>query len=145
VQRDFSRNELLDRACMRVAMHIRGLWEEKRSSDTRLLESFFIPDAFTVVGQSAALTDGKPHREHVVPRLVVVGECHRLLATGATDRNIADVIRDNVKIVLISQEERLRLDSSRNLGLKQTMPKGWRFGDDIYARLHAAGIEWKPL
>ena len=67
----FSPAERLERASLRVAMHIRGMWEEKGSSDTRLLEALFLPDELTVVGRSRSY-EGKGHREHVVPRLVII-------------------------------------------------------------------------
>ncbi len=67
-----------------------------------------------------------------------------MLEAGAADNEIAAFIRDNVLIVLITQEECERLDRVANLGLRQKMPEGWSFGDDPYARLRAASIEWEP-
>lgn len=122
-------------------MHIRGLWEEKGSSDTRLVEGLFLPDEFTVVGQSLSYA-GRGRREHVIPRLVVVSEIHRMLERDATDAEIAAFIREHVKIVKITHEERDRLDRRDQLGLRQCMPTGWRFGDDVFARLKAAEIQW---
>lgn len=121
---------------------MRGLWEEKGSSDTRLLEAFFLPDEFTIVGRSRQ-HDGFGRREHVVPRLVIVRECHRMLEAGATDEEIARFLREHVRIVLISNEECERLDRKAELGLRQTMPEGWTFGDDLFARLRRAEIEWE--
>ncbi len=140
----FSSEQLWERASLRVASHMRSLWEEKGSSDTRLLESFFLPDAYTVVGRSVAC-DGKGHREHVIPRLVVVAECHRLLDQGATDDELAAFIREHTKIVIVSDDERRRLDHRSELGLRQRMPAGWVFGDDPFARLTAASVEWVPI
>jgi hypothetical protein len=140
----FSKAELFDRAALRVAAHIRGLLEEKGSSDTRLLEALFIPDELTVVGRSRACV-GEGHREHVVPRRVVIKECHRMIETGATDAEVARFIRDTVRIVRISDEERRRLDSRDQLGLRQEMPAGWKIGGDLFARLKAAQIEWEPI
>jgi hypothetical protein len=77
-------------------MHIRGLWEERGSSDTRLLEGLFLPDALTLAGHSKAF-GGKGRREHVVPRRVIVQECHRMLGQGATDEELAKLIRDHVQ------------------------------------------------
>jgi hypothetical protein len=122
-------------------MNIRGLWEEKGSSDTRLIEGLLLPDDFTVVGRSLAFSE-RGRREHVIPRLVVIKEVHDMLERGATDAQIAGFIRDHVKIVMISNEECLRLDRKDQLGLRQRMPTGWVFGDDIFARLSAAEIEW---
>lgn len=138
----FSDAELHRRAALRVALHIRGLWEEKGSSDSRLLEALLLPDRFTLSGRSHA-AQGAGCREHVVPRKVVVDECHRMLARGNSDDDIAAFIQDHVRIVVISNEERILLD--RHLGLRQRMPDGWRPGDDIYARLRRAGISWSPV
>jgi hypothetical protein len=144
MQRQYTRAERLERASLRAAMHIRGLWEEKGSSDTRLLEGLLLPDDLVVAGRSRAWT-GAGRREHVVPRKVVIDECHRLLAEGEGDDMIAALIRDHVRIVLITREECDRLDRRDGLGLRQRMPEGWRFGDDIHARLAAAGILWDPI
>jgi len=139
----YTREERWDRACLRVAIVIRGMWEEKGSSDSRLLESMMLPDDLTMVGKSVALT-GRGRREHVVPRLVIVNECHRMLACGATDAEVAAYIKDHVRIVLVTDEERLRLDRVDQMGLRQTMPPGWMPGHDIFARLAAADIVWTP-
>ncbi len=128
---------------MRVAQHIRGLYEEKGSSDTRLLEALLLPDELTVMGRSKAWSGGG-RREHVVPRRVVIEHCHNMIEAGEKDAAVAAFIREHVKIVLITKDEAARLDSSAQLGLRQTMPAGWQVGDDVYARLHAAGIEWTP-
>lgn len=138
---NFTDEQRLERACLRVAMHIRGLFEERGSSDTRLLESLFIPDELTIAGQSDAYS-GKGHREHVVPRKVIIEECHEMLRQERDDAAIARFIKDHVKIVLITQEECERLDRKEHHGLRQAMPEGWAVGDDIFARLTAAGISW---
>ncbi len=49
-----------------------------------------------------------------------------------------------MKIVMISNEEQVRLDHREMVGLRQAMPIGWKLGDDIFARLKAAQIEWAP-
>ncbi len=144
MKRNYTRDELWERASLRAAMHIRGLWEEKGSSDTRLLEALFLPDTFTVVGRSRAYV-APGRREHVVPRVVVVGECHDMLERGEPDAAIAAFIREHVKVVLVSKEECERMDRRDQLGLRQAMPAGWKFGDDVFARLAAAGIEWDPV
>lgn len=139
----YTDEERLDRACMRVAMHIRGLYEERGSSDTRLLEALFIPDDYTIVGQSDAYS-GRGHREHVVPRKVIIEECHEMLRRKRGDAEIAGFIKDHLKIVLITLDECERLDRKAHHGLRQSMPSGWVVGDDVFARLVAAGISWTP-
>jgi hypothetical protein len=140
-RRDYSLEERKDRTFLRAAAHIRGLWEEKGSSDTRILDAFFLPDEFTVVGRSHNY-NGKGRREHVVPRLVIIKECHAMLERGEDDKSIAKFIHDNVRIVLISKEEQESLDHRDQAALKQTMPDGWTFGGNAYARLQSANILW---
>ncbi len=120
MRREYSFEERHERACLRAAMNIRGLWEEKGSSNTRLIEGLLLPDDFTVVGHSRAFS-GQGRREHVIPRLVVIKEVHDMLERGATDAQIAIFIRDHVKIVRISNEECSRLDRKDQLGLRQRM------------------------
>jgi hypothetical protein len=143
----YSKSGRFVRASLRVAMHIRGLYEERGSSDTRLLESFFLPDEHTLVGVSHAwrASGDKGRREHVVPRLVIIKACHAMVANGENDAAIACVIRDNVKIVMITEEECQRLDGRQQHGFKQCMPKKWKVGDDPFARLTTAGIAWDPV
>lgn len=108
---EFSDAEILERACLRVAMFMRGMWEEKGSSDTRLLLDPWIPDRLTVVGRSRGCT-GKVYREHVVPRVHIANEVHRMFADGSDDRAVASYIRDHLKIIEISKEEANLLDLS---------------------------------
>ena len=65
-----------------------------------------------------------------------------MLERRESDQAIARSIRDPVRIVLISPEECERLDRRAQMGLRQTMPGSWKIGDDIFARLTEANIEW---
>ena len=125
-------------------MLIRGVWEETGFSDTRFVAAMIIPDVLTAVGISAEAVEGTMRREHVVPRILIINECKRMLRNGDTDDTIARLIQANTKIVFVSPAEQVKLDSSHHLNLSRRMPSGWRFGDDIFARLEAAGIEWFP-
>ena len=82
----------------------------------------------------------------MVPRRVVIEACHQMLRDGLGDAQIAKFVQDHVKIVLITKEECERLDRKAHpgLGLRQHMPAGWAVGDNVFARLTAAGISWKP-
>jgi hypothetical protein len=146
-RRVYSDSERLERACLRVAMHIRGLWEEKGSSDTRLLEALLIPDELTVVGRSVALAGSteKGRREHVVPRRVIVQKCHEMLKAKRGDQDLAAIIRDYTKIVWITEAERQQLDRVEYHGLRQSMPAGWDFDGDPFRRLKEANIAWTPV
>lgn len=141
-RREYSKAERLERACLRAARNIGELWEEKGSSDTRLLDGVLFPDELTVVGRSLAYAD-KGHREHVVPRLVIAVRCHEMFAAGASDAEVAQFIREHLAIVLITNEECERLDRKDQFALRQTMPADWAVGGDIFARLTAAGITWR--
>jgi len=121
-------------------MHIRGLWEEKGSTDTRLLEGLTYPDEFAVVGQSESYA-GTGRREHVIPRLVIIKRLHAMLCAGASDWEIAAFIRKHVKIVRVTNAEQEAMDRVN----RQTMAEGWTFDSAPFARLAAAGITWKPV
>jgi hypothetical protein len=54
---------------------------------------------------------------------------------------IAQMIKNNLAIVLITNEEAVKLDNE--LDMQTSMPEGWKFGDDIFARLKVASIELK--
>jgi hypothetical protein len=124
-------------------MFMKGMWEEKDSSDSRLLFDPWIPDRLTIVGRSRACT-GQIYREHVIPRVYIAKEVHRMLAEKRRDDEVAKYILDHVKIVEISKQEAELLDLKINSNLKTKMPEGWQAGGDVYARLKAAGIEWDP-
>lgn len=143
INRKFSDAELLDRACLRVAMVIRRMWEEHGHSHSRLLDSPLIPDRLVIAGRSRAFA-GKGRREHVVPCAVIVKECHAMLERGERDAAIAAFIRDHNRIVLVTHEEARRLDAADAVGHRQTMPADWVFDGDLFRRLNLAGIEWAP-
>lgn len=148
MRRDYSKAERLERASLRVAVHIRELWEETGKSHSRLLDGLFLPDQLVLAGHSHAFS-GTGRREHVVPLRVVINECKRLIEKEhASDQAVAAFIRNHVKIVMISHEECERLDrrdpSKQSKSLKQRMPDDWEIGHDIFARLEAVGIAWTP-
>lgn len=125
-------------------MLIGGVWEETGYSDTRLLEAMILPDVLTVAGFSAAAEEASMRREHVVPRIFIIDECKRMLRVGEPDAAIAGLINHNTKIVYVSPSQQKILDSKYHLNLSRKMPDGWKFGDDIFARLSKAKIEWYP-
>ncbi len=125
-------------------MVIRGMWDETKSSDTRLLDSPLIPDRLVTVGRSKAYA-GKGRREHVVPRRVLIMRIHEMLDQKASDEAIADFIMQHNKIVLVTNEEARRMDSVTEVGLRQDMPDDWSFGGNLYRRLEMAEIEWEPI
>ena len=93
------------------------------------------------VGKSTARTEENSYREHIVPCDYIIEEAIRMYEEGSSIEEVAVMINQNLFIVLISKEEAVKLDYE--LGLKTTMPEGWKFGDSVFARLDAADIQYK--
>lgn len=140
----FTPAERLVRASERVVYVMRHLYEEAGHSHSRLLDDMLLPTELITVGRSRAC-EGKGYREHVVPCRKIVKRGHAMIECGRSDAEIAAFIRKHTKIVMISKAEASYLNRKSGMNLRQSMPKGWKFGDDIFARLTAAGIEWDPL
>lgn len=109
-------------------------------------------DHLITVGKSANAPEDRPYREHIVPCVMIHNEVIRLLLdAGVREREvpeevihqIATFIKNNLAIVLICKEEQEKLDIT--LGLRTSMPKNWKFGDSIFARLEAAELEWESF
>lgn len=56
MRRQNARSESLERASLRAAIPVRGLWEETGSSDARLLEGLLVPDDLVFAGRLRART-----------------------------------------------------------------------------------------
>lgn len=146
--KEFTEDELRRRAFRRAAYAAFSMWEEKGSSDTRLLETMMIPDNLVTVGES---TKGNNYREHIVPRMMLLVHCHEVIFPeyannegGAVEKAV-DLFDRFLKIVRISKEEdQPLLDHSDKGDLKTSMPDGWSFEEGSpFARLDAAGIEYR--
>lgn len=133
----FTAEEMLLRSCLRIASSMHSMWEETGSSDTRLLIEPLISDKLITVGQSRK---GADHREHVVPRVFICHECHKLFSANCSINEVAQFIAKHLRVVKISREEQIHLD--HNLKLRETMPIDWTVGDDVYARLREANVEF---
>lgn len=81
------------------------------------------------------------HNEHIVPCIVLIKECFRLIKEkNHSDDEIAKLLQKHWKIATISKNEAKQLDSE--LKLKSKMPEGWRFEDgDTFARIKLAGVK----
>ena len=92
--------------------------------------------------------NGGTHGEHVVPCAFLRDRCIARLAQGASVEEVAREIRPFLVVVMITDAECAYLDNSPacgGMGLKDTMPPNWEFETgDIFARLHVAGIAFKP-
>jgi hypothetical protein len=136
----YSKEEMLNRAFQRISWNVKHMWEETGRSDTRLFMEPLIPDKFVIVGESKS---GGTHREHIVPRVVICEQCHRMFQEGKSIDEVAKFIRKYLKVILVSKDEQDRLDKGANLNLRQRMPDGWTFetGSE-FDRLKVAGIEY---
>lgn len=105
-----------------------------------LLEADSI-DHILVVGESVKHTDRESYREHIVPCVLIHNRIIELIGEGCSVTEVANFIKSHNVIVLITNEEARKMDV--DLGLRTSMPAGWNWGDDIFARLKEAGIKLK--
>lgn len=131
----FSNDEIRRRRIFRVAQIIFDHWEEQSGMDTRYFDHPFIHDVYVVNGKSEV---GGSYREHAVPRVYLRDECLRLFNSGASIDDVAKVLDENLRIVLISREEA----DLMNRSYKTSMPDGWKIGEgDPLERFHRVGIK----
>lgn len=84
--------------------------------------------------------NGKPaYREHPVPIDWCITLAFQMCKDGATIEEVAQMFKRNICVALISDEEQDLLDNK--LGMRTSMPEGFRDGDDPLHRLKFAGIE----
>lgn len=125
------------RAIKRLAEIFRDHWEEGRVGSTRIFEHV-IPDEWLICARSSS---GGRYREHIVPCVLIRNQSIKMYQDGESIDDVAKMIERHLAIVLVSEEEKNRMDKQR--GWKTTMPDGWVFGSgDPFARLIAAGIEF---
>jgi len=105
-----------------------------------LLESDSI-DHLITIGESVNRTKENTYREHIVPCIMIYNQAVTMTMEKRPVTEIAQMIKNNLAIVLITKEEADKLDNE--LDMQTSMPEGWRFGDDIFARLNVAGISLK--
>lgn len=95
-------------------------------------------DDIIIVGESVNRTEENTYREHIIPCDLIVSKAVEMFKNGESVTDVAIMIQQNLFIVLITNEEAYQLDIT--LKLKTIMPSGWKFGDDVLARLKAANI-----
>jgi hypothetical protein len=105
-----------------------------------LLESDSI-DHLITIGESMNRTKENTYREHIVPCIMIYNQAVTMTMEKRPVTEIAQMIKNNLAIVLITNEEADKLDNE--LDMQTSMPEGWKFGDDIFARLKVAVIELK--
>lgn len=94
---------------------------------------------YSVKGREQERNGKNAYREHIVPCTLIEREAIRMLKEGATVEQVAEMIKANLFILKISDEEANTLDNI--LGLRTVMPEGWQFGQDVYSRITFANIQ----
>lgn len=98
-------------------------------------------DHLITIGESVKRTKENTYREHIVPCILIYNQAITMTLEKRSVTEVAQMIKNNLAIVLITNEEADRLDGE--LDLQTSMPEGWNFGDDVFARLKVAGIKLK--
>ena len=86
-----------------------------------------------LIAQNAPLVKNS-YREHIVPITMIIDEAARMLKDeNANNGQLIEMLKKNLKVVHITEKQAEYLDIK--LGLRTTMPKNWKFGDDEFARI----------
>ena len=98
-------------------------------------------DHLITIGESVKRTKENTYREHIVPCILIYNQAVTMTMEKRSVTEIAQMIKNNLAIVLITNEEAELLDNE--LDMQTSMPEGWNFGDSIFARLTVAQIQLK--
>lgn len=98
-----------------------------------------ITAGYSVKGRAQEANGKNAYREHIVPCTLIEREAIRMYNEGASAEEVAAMIKANLFIIRISDEEANTLDNI--LSLRTVMPEGWKFGDDVYSRITFANIQ----
>jgi len=98
-------------------------------------------DHFITIGESVKRTKENTYREHIVPCIMIFNQAVTMTIEKRSVTEVAQMIKNNLAIVLITNEEAELLDNE--LDMQTSMPEGWKFGDSVFARLDTAGITLK--
>jgi len=93
---------------------------------------------YSVNGRLQEIAGKNAYREHIVPCTLIERRAIEMFKENYTVDQVADMIKNNLFILKISDEEAYHLDIE--IGLKTVMPNDWQFGGDPFARIHYAGI-----
>ena len=107
-----------------------------RSAAKRGVKKLLKREVFDELDLYAAINEAlekSSYREHAVPITMIIDRIFTMIKDGATDAEIIEMIKKNLIVVHIKEKEAEYLDIT--LGLRTTMPKGWKFGDDPLARI----------
>lgn len=139
-QADYSDNVFLSAA---THLHTDWVYKTPGSPYSRLYGIADSIDSMIYVGHSisgrkAELLGQAVWREHPNPCDWIVAQGFKMYAEGKSIPEVAEMIKRNLKLLIISKKEQELLDFK--LGLKTTMPQGFEDGHDPLARIHYAGI-----
>lgn len=95
-------------------------------------------DHLITIGESVKRTKENTYREHIVPCIMIYNQAVTMTMEKRPVTEVAQMIKNNLAIVLITNEEATLLDNE--LDMQTSMPEGWQFGNDIFARLNIAKI-----
>jgi hypothetical protein len=98
-------------------------------------------DYLITIGESVKRSKENTYREHIVPCVLIYNKIIEMLMNKRSVTEVAQMIKTNLAIVLITNEEAESLDIE--LDMQTSMPEGWQFGDSVFARLDAANISLK--
>ena len=98
-------------------------------------------DHLITIGESVNRTKENTYREHIVPCIMIYNQAVTMTMEKRSVTEIAQMIKNNLAIVLITNEEAELLDN--DLDMQTSMPENWKFGDSVFARLETAGIKLK--
>jgi len=98
-------------------------------------------DHLITIGESVKRTKENTYREHIVPCIMIYNEAMTMTMEKRSVTEVAQMIKNNLAIVLITNEEAEKLDNE--LDMQTSMPENWKFGDDVFARLVTAQIQLK--
>jgi len=98
-------------------------------------------DHLITIGESINRTKENTYREHIVPCILIYNQAVTMTMEKRSVTEIAQMIKNNLAIVLITNEEAELLDNE--LDMQTSMPEDWKFGDDVFARLNVAQIKLK--
>ena len=98
-------------------------------------------DHLITIGESVNRTKENTYREHIVPCVMIYNQAIKMIQENRTITEIAQMLKQNLAIVLITNEEAELLDNE--LDMQTSMPENWKFGDSVFARLDAAQIQLK--
>ena len=98
-------------------------------------------DHLITIGESVKRTKENTYREHIVPCIMIFNQAVTMTLEKCSVTSVAQMIKTNLAIVLITNEEADLLDNE--LDMQTSMPEGWKFGDNVFARLDVAKIQLK--